>query len=93
MGLLTELCLLPLAPVRGVVWIADRMADAAEEELRAPAAVRMRLAALNDRLEAGDISMPEFEREEERLLDLLEPSVPPAPGGRAGATPMPGRHS
>ena len=93
MGLFKELCLLPLAPVRGVVWVADRMADAAEEELQAPGAVRVRLAALNERLEAGDISMQEFEREEDRLLDLLEPPVPPAAAGRADATPMPGRHS
>lgn len=92
MGLFKELCLLPLAPVRGVVWVADRMADAAEEELQAPAAVRMRLAALNDRLEAGEISMAEFEQEEERLLDLLEPPVPAATAGRADATPVPGRH-
>lgn len=92
MGLLTELCLLPLAPVRGVVWVADRMADAAEEELRAPAAVRMRLAALNEKLEAGEISMAEFEHEEELLLDLLEPPAPAAATGRAGATPVPGRH-
>lgn len=87
MGLFTELALLPLAPVRGVVWVADRMADAAEEELRAPAAVRMRIAALNDRLEAGEISMAEFEQEEEHLLDLLEPPVPPAPPAPAGAAP------
>lgn len=92
MGLLKELCLLPLAPVRGVVWVADRMADAAEEELQAPAAVRMRLAALNDRLEAGEISMAEFEREEDHLLDLLESPAPAAPAGRADATPVPGRH-
>ncbi|MDT0382343.1 gas vesicle protein GvpG [Streptomyces sp. DSM 42041] len=92
MGIFTELCLLPLAPVRGVVWVADRMADAAEEELRAPAAVHMRIRALNDILEAGEISLHEFEQEEERLLDLLEPPVPPAPAGRADATPVPGRH-
>ncbi len=92
MGLLKELCLLPLAPVRGVVWVADRMADAAEEELQSPAAVRMRLAALNETLEAGEITMAQFELEEERLLDLLEPPVPPAQAGRADATPVPGRH-
>ncbi|MCC3650046.1 MULTISPECIES: gas vesicle protein GvpG [Streptomyces] len=72
MGLLTELALLPLAPVRGVVWIANRMTDAAEDELHDPAAVRARLVVLNQALENGEIGMEEFEREEERLLDLLE---------------------
>ena len=92
MGLFKELCLLPLAPVRGVVWVADRMADTAEEELRAPASVRMRLAALNERLEAGEISTAEFERAEEHLLDLLEPPVPTVSAGQADAAPVPGRH-
>lgn len=93
MGLFTEFCLLPLAPVRGVVWVADRMADAAEEELRAPAAVRMRLAALNDRLEAGEMTTAEFEREEEHLLDLLEPPAPAGSAARAGTAPVPGRYA
>ncbi|MDT0380862.1 gas vesicle protein GvpG [Streptomyces sp. DSM 42041] len=74
------------------MWVADRRADTAEEELRAPAAVHMRVRALNDILEAGEISLHEFEQEEERLLDLLEPPAPPAPAGRADATPLPGRH-
>ncbi|MET8677844.1 gas vesicle protein GvpG [Streptomyces sp. NPDC004647] len=72
MGLFTELLLLPLAPVRSVMWVAERLADAAENELHDPAALRAQLAALNQALEAGDIGVEEFEREEERLLDLLE---------------------
>ncbi|MFF3763723.1 gas vesicle protein GvpG [Streptomyces sp. NPDC001922] len=72
MGLFTELLLLPLAPVRGVMWVTERMAEAADEELRDPGVVRARLVALNEALEAGEIGIEEFEREEEKLLDLLE---------------------
>lgn len=76
MGLLTEVLLLPLAPVRGVTWMADRLAEAAEREMNDPAVLRARLAALNEALEAGDIDLEEFEREEERLLDRLEHGRP-----------------
>lgn len=72
MGLVSGILLLPLAPVRGVGWIADRLIEAAEDELYAPDAVRARLAALNEALDQGDIDLDYFEREEEKLLDLLE---------------------
>ncbi|NLU70725.1 gas vesicle protein GvpG [Streptomyces sp. HNM0574] len=72
MGLLSGVLLLPLAPVRGVGWVAERLLDAAENELHDPAVVRARLRALNEALERGELSAEDFERDEERLLDLLE---------------------
>ncbi|MFF7340488.1 gas vesicle protein GvpG [Streptomyces sp. NPDC008163] len=71
MGLITGLLTLPVAPVRGVVWVAGKLNDAAERELRDPRVLRAQLAVLNQELEAGDITLEEFEREEERLLDRL----------------------
>jgi hypothetical protein len=78
MGLLSGVLLLPLAPVRGVIWISDRLIDAAETELNDPGVIRARLTALNRALEDGEIDLPQFEREEEHLLDLLcrTPTVP-----------------
>ncbi|MFE0962597.1 gas vesicle protein GvpG [Streptomyces fungicidicus] len=72
MGLLAALLTAPLAPVRGVVWVADQLAEAADREVNAPVAVRARLTALNRALEDGEIDLVRFEREEDRLLDLLE---------------------
>ncbi|MGW7080439.1 gas vesicle protein GvpG [Streptomyces sp. BA2] len=72
MGLISGILLLPLAPIRGVGWVADRLIEAAEAELYSPDAVRARLAALNEALDQGDIDLDQFEREEEHLLDLLE---------------------
>lgn len=72
MGLLSGVLLLPLAPVRGVVWLADRLGDAAERETRDPDVLRARLRLLNQALEDGEIDQERFEFEEERLLDLLE---------------------
>ncbi|GAB2828641.1 gas vesicle protein GvpG [Streptomyces chlorus] len=71
MGLITGLLTLPIAPVRGVIWVAEKLHDTAERELHDPAVLRAQLAVLNQELEAGDITPDEFEREEERLLDRL----------------------
>jgi hypothetical protein len=78
MGLITGLLTLPLAPVHGVVWVAEKLNDAAERELHDPAVLRAQLAVLNQELEAGDISLAEFEQQEERLLDRLH-AAPAAP--------------
>ncbi|MCZ1005703.1 gas vesicle protein GvpG [Streptomyces lydicus] len=71
MGLISGVLTLPLAPVRGVVWVADQLAQAADRELHDPSVIRARLAALNHEFEAGHLGEEAFEREEEQLLDLL----------------------
>ncbi len=72
MGLLSEVLLLPLAPVRGVLWVAQCVADEADRQLHSPEAIRAQLAQLHRSLDDGAIDEETFEREEERLLDLLE---------------------
>ncbi|MFB7714049.1 gas vesicle protein GvpG [Streptomyces sp. NPDC056105] len=71
MGLITGLLTLPIAPVRGVVWVAGKLQDAAERELHDPSVLRAQLTVLNQELEDGFISLEEFEREEDRLLERL----------------------
>ncbi|MBB0242886.1 gas vesicle protein GvpG [Streptomyces alkaliphilus] len=72
MGLLRELLLLPLAPVRGPAWIAEHLIHTAEREIHDPTPVLARLAELNRALDEGEIDHRSFEAEEERLLDELE---------------------
>ncbi|MFI8851603.1 gas vesicle protein GvpG [Streptomyces sp. 891-h] len=76
MGLFSGVLLLPLAPVRGVEWVAGRLLEAAERELCDPATLRARLGELNRAYEAGELTEEEFEQEEERLLDQLEQRPP-----------------
>ncbi|KOU09653.1 gas vesicle protein [Streptomyces sp. NRRL F-4707] len=64
--------LLPLAPVRGTAWIADHLLQEARRQAHDPRAVQARLAALNRALDEGTVDEAAFEREEERLLTLLE---------------------
>lgn len=81
MGLLKGLVTLPLAPLSGTVWVADRIAEAAEREYYDPAAITAELAALERDLLEGRISEEEFDQAEDELLDRLEAAY-----RRAGTT-------
>ncbi|MFD8818858.1 gas vesicle protein GvpG [Streptomyces sp. NPDC059627] len=72
MGLLTQLVTLPLAPVRGVVWVVERVREEAENRYYDPAPVQRELAELERLLVAGDIDEETFDRREDELLDRLE---------------------
>ncbi|WP_329286673.1 gas vesicle protein GvpG [Streptomyces sp. NBC_00691] len=71
MGLLTHLLTLPLAPVRGVTWVAQRVLDEAEEQYYDPAPVWRELGELEGRLVRGEIDEETFEHREDELLDRL----------------------
>jgi hypothetical protein len=72
MGLLSGLVLLPLAPLRGTIWIAERLAAYAEAELTDERAIRRLLVEAEAALEAGELSEAEFDRVEDELLDRLD---------------------
>ncbi|MFB6619996.1 gas vesicle protein GvpG [Streptomyces sp. NPDC056367] len=72
MGLLNILLTAPLAPVRAVVWVAERIADQAEEQYYDPAPVWAALADLEGRLQRGEIDQDTFDRAEDELLDRLQ---------------------
>jgi len=71
MGLLTGLLTLPLAPVRGTIWIAERLLEEAERELNDPAAIEQQLLIAEERYEREEISAEEFEQIEDELLRRL----------------------
>lgn len=72
MGLITGLLTLPLAPVRGTVWIAEQLAAEAERELREAQSPRRRLIEAERRLDLGLLTTEEYELIEEEALDALE---------------------
>ncbi|GGO44909.1 gas vesicle protein [Streptomyces daqingensis] len=72
MGLITQLLTLPLAPVRGAVWVMDQVVLTAEQQYYDPAPVRRQLAELEQELLDGLITEEEFDRREDELLDELE---------------------
>ncbi|MGX1761869.1 gas vesicle protein GvpG [Streptomyces lydicus] len=72
MGLITQILTLPVAPVRGTVWVLDQVLLAAEREYYDPEPVREELAALEQQLLDGSITSDEFDSREDELLDRLE---------------------
>jgi ADP-ribose pyrophosphatase YjhB (NUDIX family) len=72
MGLISGLLTLPLAPVRGVVWIGEQIAEEADRELDDEARVRRELGRLNLEHELGRLSTEEFEAREDELLEQLD---------------------
>jgi Gas vesicle protein G len=71
MGLLKSLVLLPVAPVRGVMWVAERVAEVADRELYDPASIRRQLEELSWAYESGAIDRERYEQAEADLLDRL----------------------
>jgi hypothetical protein len=72
MGLLSEVLLLPLAPVRGTGWAVRQALREAERIYYDPATIQGELVRLEERLEAGEITEEEFDRQEDALLDRRE---------------------
>lgn len=71
MGLLTGLLGLPLAPVRGVVWLAEQIRDHAEEQFYDPVRIRAQLERVDEARRAGEISEEEAVELENELLQRL----------------------
>ena len=73
MGLLTALVTLPLAPVRGTVWVAGVLLEEAERQLRDPVLVERQLQEAEAAYERGELSEDEFADIEDELLGRLLP--------------------
>lgn len=71
MGLITGLLTLPLAPVRGTVWLAERIQEQAEAELYDEDSIREQLMELEALNEAGVIDDEERAAAEDVLLERL----------------------
>jgi hypothetical protein len=72
MGLFTGLLTLPLAPVRGVAWVTEKLAEEAERELYDEQRIMRELAELESAKEEGLISEETFEHGVDVLLQRLE---------------------
>ena len=75
--MITGLLTLPLAPVKGVAWIAEQVRQEAERQWNDPAAVQDALDDVQARREAGLIEDAEADRLEEELIERLLASEQP----------------
>jgi hypothetical protein len=71
MGLIGGLLTLPLAPVRGTVWLAERIQEQSERELYDESAIRKGLIELEEARAAGEMSPEEIDEAENELLERL----------------------
>ncbi|OLL71154.1 putative gas vesicle synthesis protein [Pseudonocardia sp. Ae168_Ps1] len=81
MGLLTGILTLPLAPVRGVMWIAEQIEAEADREMNDPAVIRRKIDESERAFEDGDIDEAERDARQEELLGRL---IDRGGGGRSG---------
>ena len=71
MGLLTGLLTLPLAPIRGTMWIAEQIAEEATRQMDEGRTIRRQLAEAELRYERGELTVEELEEIEDELLERL----------------------
>jgi len=72
MGLLSGLLTLPLAPVRGTVWVAEQVQEEAERQYYDPAKIRRALEDVDEAREAGELADAEAAQLEDELLARLK---------------------
>jgi Gas vesicle protein G len=72
MGLITGLLTLPLAPVRGVGWVAEKVAEQAELELYDENRIMRELGELEMARDRGEIGSEQFEAYVDQLLERLQ---------------------
>jgi hypothetical protein len=71
MGLFRGLLGLPLAPVRGVVWLAEQLETEAARQQADPGAVRRQLEDLDEARQSGEISAEECAQLQDELVGQL----------------------
>ena len=75
-GLVTGLVTWPLAPVRGAIWVAEKVEEEAERQWFDPALIQRELDDVAERRNSGELSAEEADALEDdlvqRLLDAAE---------------------
>ena len=71
MGLITGLLTLPLAPVRGTVWIAERLEEQARAELNDDSEIRAQLIELEELRASGTVDEEQLVAAEDELVQRL----------------------
>jgi hypothetical protein len=71
MGLISGLLTLPLAPIRGTAWLAERIQEQAEEELYDESAIRNGLLEIEAARQTGELDEQELAEAEDALIERL----------------------
>ncbi|MEV0032645.1 gas vesicle protein GvpG [Nocardia sp. NPDC050793] len=85
MGLISAIVTLPLAPVRGVIWLGQVIQDEVERQLNDPATIRRELEEIDEAAAVGELSEEEHAQAQQAVLDrMMRPSGGLAPPDEKG---------
>jgi hypothetical protein len=68
-GLISALVLLPVAPVRGVLWVAEQITEEVNRQYRGQGAIVKQLRAVDDARAAGKLTEEQAAEREQELLE------------------------
>jgi hypothetical protein len=71
MGVVSNILLWPLAPVRGVIALGELIQRRVDEEMRNPAMARKQLEELEDARNRGEMSAEEETRAQKEILGAM----------------------
>jgi hypothetical protein len=84
-GLITGLLTLPVAPVRGVLWVAEKITDEVNRQYYGEGAIAKQLREVDDARKSGQIGEEEAARREQELIDRrIAAAAGPAGGAGRG---------
>ncbi|MGH9298848.1 MAG: gas vesicle protein GvpG [Acidimicrobiales bacterium] len=72
MGILGKVLMLPLAPVGGVIWLAEQLERQAADIYYGPEAIRRDFDELQQAYDRGEITVDELREAETQLLERFE---------------------
>jgi hypothetical protein len=69
MGVIKELAMLPVAPLRFTVWVAEKVAEQADEKLNSPQAHVQRLREIDDARKRGELTEEQASELEAQVIE------------------------
>ena len=61
-----------LAPFKGILFVAEKIDELIQKEISDEGRIKERLMALQLKFEMDEISVEEYDRQEEELLEMIE---------------------
>lgn len=84
MGLISQVLLLPVAPLRFTVWVAEQIDDEVQHSTGSAAAVTQQLDALEEARETGELDAEEAERRQGEVIEQIAKPAALEEGERGG---------
>ena len=71
MGLVTSLLTLPLAPVKGVMWLGEVIQEQVEQQMHDPANMRRELEQIEEARQSGELTQEQMDDAQQAVLNRM----------------------